>query len=113
MDNDHLPDSSDGFISPGEQAQEFLRQSHGRTMAALSDVYPLPVDSDEIKRSEFHHRLLQFVFSGRNYIGPVKEALQFGQKRRSMLFHFRLNDFTDWPTAPKSSTSEQAPVGGP
>jgi hypothetical protein len=86
MDNDRVPDSSDGFISPGEQAQEFLRQSHGRTMAALSDVYPLPVDSDEIKRSEFHHRLLQFVFSGRNYIGPVKEALQFGQKRRSMSF---------------------------
>jgi hypothetical protein len=30
--------------------------------------------------------MLQFVFSGRNYVGPVKEALQFGQQRRSKSF---------------------------
>lgn len=32
---------------------------------------------------------MQFVFSGKNYIGPVKEATQFGQHRRGPLFHSR------------------------
>ncbi|EAU88498.2 hypothetical protein CC1G_04204 [Coprinopsis cinerea okayama7 len=51
-------------------------------MSSVSSTYPLPVDDDEVKRSELHHRMMQFVFSGKNYVGPVKEALQFGQKRR-------------------------------
>ncbi|KAF6765257.1 S-adenosyl-L-methionine-dependent methyltransferase [Ephemerocybe angulata] len=72
----------DLLLSAGDQADQFFRSENGRLMAAMSDTYPLPVDKDEHKRSELHHRLLQFVFSGKNYLGPVKEALQFGQKRR-------------------------------
>lgn len=60
----------------------YFRSLHSRTLNTLNKSYLLPVDQDEIKRSDIHHRLLQFVFSSRNYIGPVKEALQFGQHRR-------------------------------
>ncbi|RDB21118.1 Secondary metabolism regulator LAE1 [Hypsizygus marmoreus] len=66
----------------GDDDSEFFRTVHGRSLNALNSRYMLPVDQDEVKRSELHHRLLQFVFNGRNYIGPVKEALQFGQRRR-------------------------------
>lgn len=88
----------------GDDDSEYFRQVHGRTLNSLNLNYPLPVDMDEVKvscvktrgyrigrlmvllqRSELHHRLLQFVFGGRNYIGPVKKALQFGQHRRSTL----------------------------
>ena len=27
------------------------------------------------QRSELHHRLLQFLFSGKNYVGPVEDIL--------------------------------------
>ncbi|KAF5315720.1 hypothetical protein D9611_004747 [Ephemerocybe angulata] len=81
MLNDSAGDP-DLLLSAGDQADQFFRSENGRLMAAMSDTYPLPVDKDEHKRSELHHRLLQFVFSGKNYLGPVKEALQFGQKRR-------------------------------
>lgn len=85
-----------------EDDAEFFRNVHDRTLNALNSRYMLPVDRDEVKviisssiapliftiknsskRSELHHRLLQFVFGGLNYVGPVKEALQFGQHRRS------------------------------
>ncbi|PFH54301.1 hypothetical protein AMATHDRAFT_135556 [Amanita thiersii Skay4041] len=69
-----------GYV--GEDDSEFFRAIHGRSLNALNSVYMLPVDQDEIKRSEFHHRMLQFVFHGKNYIGPVKRALQFGERRR-------------------------------
>ncbi|KAF5380899.1 hypothetical protein D9615_004003 [Tricholomella constricta] len=66
----------------GDDDSEFFRTVHGRSLNTLNSRYMLPADRDEVKRSELHHRLLQFVFEGRNYIGPVKEALQFGQQRR-------------------------------
>jgi hypothetical protein len=62
---------------------QFFVQRHGRRMSAMSHTYPLPLDEDEVKRFELHHRMMQFIFSGKNYVGPVKQALQFGQKRRS------------------------------
>lgn len=74
---------ADVLLSPEEDTGEFFRQLHGRRMATLSDTYPLPVDTDEEKRQELHHRQMQFIFSGKNWVGPVKEALQFGEKRRS------------------------------
>ncbi|KAH6918517.1 S-adenosyl-L-methionine-dependent methyltransferase [Coprinopsis sp. MPI-PUGE-AT-0042] len=61
---------------------EFFVQRHGRRMAAMTETYPFPLDEDEVKRFELHHRMMQFIFSGKNYVGPVKQALQFGQKRR-------------------------------
>ncbi|KAH9484351.1 Secondary metabolism regulator LAE1 [Psilocybe cubensis] len=66
----------------GDDEQQFFRTLHARTLNNLNHSYLLPVDHDEIQRSDIHHRLLQFVFSGRNYVGPVKEALQFGEQRR-------------------------------
>ncbi|KAK0483693.1 S-adenosyl-L-methionine-dependent methyltransferase [Armillaria novae-zelandiae] len=56
---------------------------HGRSLNTLNTSYLLPSDRDEVKRSEYHHRMLKFVFPGaQNYVGPVREALQFGQQRR-------------------------------
>ncbi|GLB34900.1 putative methyltransferase [Lyophyllum shimeji] len=66
----------------GDDDSEFFRTVHTRSLNTLNSRYMLPVDRDEVKRSELHHRLLQFVFGGKNYIGPVKQALQFGQQRR-------------------------------
>lgn len=34
------------------------------------------------QRSELHHRMLQFVFGGKNYIGPVQDVLHLGQERK-------------------------------
>ncbi|KAF9535292.1 S-adenosyl-L-methionine-dependent methyltransferase [Crepidotus variabilis] len=66
----------------GDNPNEYFRFLHSRTLNTLNTNYLLPVDHDEVKRSEYHHRLVQFLFSGRNWVGPVKEALQFGQHRR-------------------------------
>ncbi|KIM49057.1 hypothetical protein M413DRAFT_406168 [Hebeloma cylindrosporum] len=65
-----------------EQLEDFFRTVHSRTLNTLNKSYLLPVDHDEVQRSNIHHRLVQFVFAGRNYVGPVKEVLQFGQQRR-------------------------------
>jgi len=73
-------DNSDIFSL--EDVAQLFRVEHGRTAAALNDTYLLPVDADEVERAKFHHRLMKFVFSGKNYIGPVQSALQFGEKRR-------------------------------
>ncbi|KDR81663.1 hypothetical protein GALMADRAFT_263944 [Galerina marginata CBS 339.88] len=66
----------------GDDQNQFFRTLHARSLNTLNLSYLLPVDHDEVQRSDIHHRLLQFVFAGRNYVGPVKEALQFGQQRR-------------------------------
>ncbi|KAJ3732232.1 S-adenosyl-L-methionine-dependent methyltransferase [Lentinula guzmanii] len=66
----------------GEDDSEYFRRLFDRTFNNLNPRYLLPADEDEVKRSELHHRMMQFVFQGNNYVGPVKEALQFGQHRR-------------------------------
>ncbi|KAF5330892.1 hypothetical protein D9619_005637 [Psilocybe cf. subviscida] len=65
-----------------DDTAQFFYTLHGRTLPALNTTYLLPVDPDEVKRSDIHHRLIQFLFRGKNYVGPVREALQFGQQRR-------------------------------
>lgn len=90
--------SSSSFDIVGDDDSSFFRSFHSRTLNTLNTNYLLPVDQDEIKvllaahkyslltppqRSDLHHRMLQFVFSSKNYIGPVKQVLQFGQQRRS------------------------------
>lgn len=77
MDSTALPVVQDHVLD------EFFVYRHGRRMSAMAVTYPLPLDEDEVKRFELHHRMMQFIFSGKNYVGPVKQALQFGQKRRS------------------------------
>ncbi|KAF8163351.1 S-adenosyl-L-methionine-dependent methyltransferase [Crassisporium funariophilum] len=74
------------FHLVGDDTDDYFRSVHQRTLNTLNKSYLLPVDHDEVKRSDIHHRLLQFVFSGRSYVGPVKEALQFGQHRRGLFF---------------------------
>ncbi len=96
------------FQDVGDNTHQYFKEDHSRTFVK-DKPYVLPVDQEEIKvslsqpfsvsyllipkrlkRSEHHHRLCQFMFSGRNYVGPVKEALQFGQRRRSMLLAHRI-----------------------
>ncbi|KAF9564595.1 S-adenosyl-L-methionine-dependent methyltransferase [Agrocybe pediades] len=77
----HSPPESDSD-PVGDDDRAFFRIFHGRTLNTLNQTYLLPADHDEVQRSDIHHRLLQFVFSGKNYVGPVREALQFGQQRR-------------------------------
>ena len=90
MDSAALPIVQDDIVD------QFFVQRHGRRMSAMAATYPLPLDEDEVKRYEMNHRMMQFIFSGRNYIGPVKEALQFGQKRRSQSRSFLgFNPLTD------------------
>ncbi|KAK0240070.1 S-adenosyl-L-methionine-dependent methyltransferase [Armillaria nabsnona] len=66
----------------GDDDSEFFRHVHGRSLNTLNTSYLLPSDRDEVQRSEYHHRMLKFVFGGQNYVGPVREVLQFGQQRR-------------------------------
>lgn len=93
------------FTLVGDDDSEYFRNLHGRTLNTLNTNYLIPVDDDQVKasssssfifllalilsaqqRSELHHRMLQFVFGGRNYVGPVKEVLQFGQQRKSSFY---------------------------
>ncbi|KAJ7097875.1 S-adenosyl-L-methionine-dependent methyltransferase [Mycena belliarum] len=64
------------------EAAQFFYKLHGRRFGSLNTAYMLPVDTDEFKRSSLFHRLIQFMFNGRVYIGPVKETLQFGAYRK-------------------------------
>ncbi|KAK2466867.1 hypothetical protein APHAL10511_001125 [Amanita phalloides] len=66
----------------GDDDSDYFRIVHERSLNTLNTTYMLPVDEDEVKRSELHHRMLQFVFQGKNYVGPVKQTLQFGERRR-------------------------------
>ncbi|PPR03621.1 hypothetical protein CVT24_007737 [Panaeolus cyanescens] len=66
-----------------DDLNDYFRWVHSRRLSTLNVTYLLPVDQEETKRSERYHRLIQFVFNGRNYVGPAKIALQFGQQRRS------------------------------
>ncbi|KAG7092527.1 hypothetical protein E1B28_008877 [Marasmius oreades] len=66
----------------GEDDSDFFRNLHGRTINNMNSIYLLPADEDETKRFGLHQRMMQFVFEGKNYVGPVRETLQFGQHRR-------------------------------
>ncbi|KIK57748.1 hypothetical protein GYMLUDRAFT_75357 [Collybiopsis luxurians FD-317 M1] len=70
------------YIRENDDDSPYFRTLSGRKFNTLNPTYLLPADEDEVKRSELHHRMMQFVFQGKNYVGPVKEALQFGVHRR-------------------------------
>jgi len=59
----------------GEDDSRFFCQLHGRKFNVLNTRYMLPADEEEVRRSELHHRMLQFLFNGNNYVGPVKDML--------------------------------------
>ncbi|KAF7977635.1 hypothetical protein HWV62_3044 [Athelia sp. TMB] len=68
------------FDFVGEDDSRFFTERFGRRMNAMNNRYSLPTDEDEVKRSEFHHRVLNWVLGGRNYAGPVKELLDNSQR---------------------------------
>ncbi|KAJ7078129.1 S-adenosyl-L-methionine-dependent methyltransferase [Mycena belliarum] len=74
-------DDDDDCYQAIEAAQVFYNM-HGRRFTALNTAYLLPVEEDEFERSSLIHRLIQFMFNGRVYIGPVKETLQLGPYRK-------------------------------
>lgn len=71
----------------GENDSQYFYQLHGRRFNVLNQRYPLPTDEDEVRRAELHHRMLQFLFGGKNYVGPVSDVLapKEGQERRRVL----------------------------
>ncbi|KAG6328551.1 hypothetical protein ID866_10538, partial [Astraeus odoratus] len=77
----------DQISSVGENDSQYFYLHHGRRFNVLNNIYPLPTDEDEVKRSELHHKMLQFLFDGKNYVGPVKEILtpKEGQERYRVL----------------------------
>ncbi|KAG1756702.1 S-adenosyl-L-methionine-dependent methyltransferase [Suillus paluster] len=70
----------------GEDDSEFFCQIHGRRFNALSTRYMLPA-ADEEERSELQHKTIQFLFNGKNYVGPVADTLKprEGQERCRVL----------------------------
>ncbi|KIK96226.1 hypothetical protein PAXRUDRAFT_826169 [Paxillus rubicundulus Ve08.2h10] len=71
----------------GSDDSQFFKEIHGRKFNALSQRYMLPADEEEVRRSELQHKMLQFLFGGKNYVGPVKERLapREGQERCRVL----------------------------
>ncbi|KAL1747532.1 S-adenosyl-L-methionine-dependent methyltransferase [Schizophyllum fasciatum] len=60
----------------GDDDSDFFHRLHGRFLNKMNTTYMLPADDDEVRRSELHHRMLQFVFHGKNYVGPVNHVLR-------------------------------------
>ncbi|KAL1715031.1 S-adenosyl-L-methionine-dependent methyltransferase [Schizophyllum commune] len=60
----------------GDDDSDFFYPLHGRLLNKMNTTYMLPADDDEVRRSELHHRMLQFVFHGKNYVGPVHQVLR-------------------------------------
>ncbi|KAJ7774545.1 S-adenosyl-L-methionine-dependent methyltransferase [Mycena maculata] len=71
----------DNQYLPIDDPNMFYYEMHGRKFSFLNESYLLPVDEDEIQRSDLLHRLIKFIFNGRIYCGPVRETLQFGDYR--------------------------------
>jgi len=59
----------------GEDDSQYFTEIHGRRFNALSRRYMLPADAEEIQRSEHQHRIIKFLFGGKNYVGPVQDVL--------------------------------------
>ncbi|KAF9501017.1 S-adenosyl-L-methionine-dependent methyltransferase [Pleurotus eryngii] len=70
------------YLTDRDDDSDYFRNVYGRALNSLNERYMLPVDHDEVKRSELHHRMMQFVFNGKSYIGPVSEVLHGGHQRR-------------------------------
>ncbi|KAG1827210.1 S-adenosyl-L-methionine-dependent methyltransferase [Suillus subaureus] len=71
----------------GEDDSQFFCQIHGRRFNTLSSRYMLPADEEEVRRSELQHKTIQFLFNGKNYVGPVADILKpkEGQERCRVL----------------------------
>ncbi|KAF7965826.1 hypothetical protein HWV62_41266 [Athelia sp. TMB] len=73
-------DDLESFV--GEDDSKYFAEILGRKINTMNQRYMLPADADEIKRSALHHRVVNWIFAGKNYIGPVKEVLSLNRGRR-------------------------------
>jgi len=77
----HDADETDEILTPARRKQ-FFTMAHGRKVSAVSDHYTLPVDEEEINRMSIEHRMLRFVYGGKNYVGPVNDVLAPSRRRQ-------------------------------
>ncbi|KAF7976349.1 hypothetical protein HWV62_5921 [Athelia sp. TMB] len=66
----------------GDDDSKYFAEIHGRKINTMNQRYMLPADEDEIKRSGLHHRVVNWIFAGKNYVGPVKEILSINRGHR-------------------------------
>ncbi|KAF8522258.1 S-adenosyl-L-methionine-dependent methyltransferase [Hysterangium stoloniferum] len=74
-------DDENDIITP-ERRKQFFKMAHGRKVSSIAKHYPLPVDEEEINRMNEEHRMLRYILHGPNYIGPVKEVLEYSDERQ-------------------------------
>ncbi|KAG9125573.1 hypothetical protein FRC07_007036 [Ceratobasidium sp. 392] len=68
------PTSSTSTVT-SSRTPDFFRQLHDRQMNCMNTTYMLPADDQEMHRMELEHRMMKFILGGKNYVGPVAEAL--------------------------------------
>ncbi|CAE6414568.1 unnamed protein product [Rhizoctonia solani] len=77
MDMDPRPPSPTSSTSTvtSSRTPDFFRQLHDRQLNCMNTTYMLPADEQEMKRMDIEHRMMKFIMGGKNYIGPVADAL--------------------------------------
>lgn len=84
---------------------DFFRQLHERQLNCMNTTYMLPADEQEMHRLELEHRMMKFILGGKNYVGPVPEALTkvHGVQRRVLdcgtgngIWAIEMADEFDW-----------------
>ncbi|KAI6045759.1 S-adenosyl-L-methionine-dependent methyltransferase [Pisolithus marmoratus] len=94
----------------GEDDSQYFCQLYGRRFNVLSQTYPLPADEEEVRRSELYHKILQFLFDGKSYVGPMKEVLtpREGKERCRILDLGTGGGF--WYADASSTLSDRVPI---
>ncbi|QRV85962.1 methyltransferase domain protein [Ceratobasidium sp. AG-Ba] len=77
------PASSTSTVT-SSRTPDFFRYLHDRELNCMNTTYMLPADEQEMKRMELEHRMMKFILGGKNYVGPIAEALtqERGVQRR-------------------------------
>ncbi|CAE6517661.1 unnamed protein product [Rhizoctonia solani] len=68
------PTSSTSTVT-SSRTPDFFRQLHDRQLNCMNTTYMLPADDQEMKRMDIEHRMMKFIMGGKNYVGPVVDAL--------------------------------------
>ncbi|CAE7126287.1 unnamed protein product [Rhizoctonia solani] len=68
------PTSSTSTVT-SSRTPDFFRQLHDRQLNCMNTTYMLPADEQEMKRMDIEHRMMKFIMGGKNYVGPVADAL--------------------------------------
>ncbi|CAE6424944.1 unnamed protein product [Rhizoctonia solani] len=107
MDIDQRPPSPTSSTSTvtSSRTPDFFRQLHDRQLNCMNTTYMLPADEQEMKRMDIEHRMMKFIMGGKNYVGPVVDALTKtpGVQRRVLdcgtgngLWAIEMADEFDW-----------------